>query len=398
MSSYPLAASTWDHLEIEAIHRVIDSGNFTMGQQVRAFEAAFAEMFGARHAVMVNSGSSANLLAVAALFFKKQPIVKPGMVAIVPAVSWATTYYPLTQYGLTLRFVDVDRDTLNFDLAALEAAIDDKVGVIFTVNLLGNPNDFNAIKRIIGDRPIELIEDNCESMGALFGGRQAGTFGAIGTYSTFFSHHISTMEGGVCVTDDLELYHILLSLRAHGWTRNLPWPNMVAERDDRGAFYELFRFVLPGYNVRPLEMSGAIGIEQLKKLPGFIAQRRENAAAFREMFGQMPHIRLQSEIGSSSWFGFSVVIDPASGISRDSVVKSLFEAGIETRPIVAGNFHRNPVIAHLPHEVPAAGLPNADEIHDHGFYIGNHHWDVRGEFPKLREALERALSTGQKAG
>jgi CDP-4-dehydro-6-deoxyglucose reductase, E1 len=391
MTTYPLAATTWDQAEHDAIQRVIASGNFTMGANVRAFEAAFAEQFGAKHAIMVNSGSSANLLAVAALFFKNKPLVRPGMVAVVPAVSWATTYYPLTQYGLTLRFVDIDRNTLNFDLKKLEAAIDEKVGVVFAVNLLGNPNDYSEIKRIIGNRPIELIEDNCESMGATFEGKQAGTFGVIGTYSSFFSHHISTMEGGVCVTDDEELAHILLSLRAHGWTRNLPWPNKLVEKDSRGDFYELFRFILPGYNVRPLEMSGAIGIEQLKKLPGFVKRRKENAEVFLELFTNLPNIRLQQETGKSSWFGFAVTIDPKSGIPRDHVVAALAKAGVETRPIVAGNFFLNPVIDRLPHEKPVNGLPNADEIHHHGFYIGNHHWDVREEFPRIRDALRSAL-------
>lgn len=391
MPTYPLAASTWDQREIDAIHSVVESGNFTMGVKVRAFETEFARMFGSRYAVMVNSGSSANLLAVAALFFRQNSRVKPKMIAIVPAVSWATTFYPLSQYGLRLRFVDVDRETLNFDLEKLAEAIDEQVGVIFAVNLLGNPNDFTAIKALIGDRPIDLIEDNCESMGATFEGREAGTFGAIGTFSTFFSHHISTMEGGVCVTDDEELYHVLLSLRAHGWTRNLPWPNKVADRSDKGDFYELFRFMLPGYNVRPLEMSGAIGLEQLKKLPSFVEQRRLNAECFQENFANLPYIRLQREIGRSSWFGFSIIVDPSSGVSRDRVVAALSAAGVETRPIVAGNFLRNPVIAHLPHEAPARSLANADDVHDNGFYIGNHHWDVRPELPRLRDLLRQAL-------
>lgn len=395
MANYPLAASTWDEREYEAIQKVVASGNFTMGAKVQAFEAEFATMFGGRFAVMVNSGSSANLLAVAALFFKANPIVKAGMVAIVPAVSWATTYYPLTQYGLRLRFVDVDKHTLNFDLKKLAEAIDDSVGVIFAVNLLGNPNDFDAIRQAIGDRQIELIEDNCESMGATFNGKQAGTFGAIGTYSTFFSHHISTMEGGVCITDDEELYHILLSLRAHGWTRNLPWPNKLVEKAQGSSFYEMFRFILPGYNVRPLEMSGAIGLEQLKKLPGFIQQRRINADRFQELLGNTPHVRLQQEIGESSWFGFSIIIDPASGISRDQVVDKLLLDGIETRPIVTGNFFRNPVIQHLTHEAPAEGLPNADDVHDNGFYIGNHHWDVRPEFERVRASLLSALKLAE---
>lgn len=383
MISYPLAASTWGEEERQAAIDVLDSGHTTMGPKVREFEEKFAEYFGARYAVMSNSGSSANLLAVAALFFKREAKLKRGMTAIVPAVSWATTYYPLAQYGLKLRFVDIDPETLNFDLQGLAGAIDDDVGVIFAVNLLGNPNDYAAIKKLIGDRPIALLEDNCESMGATLGGRSTGTFGTIGTYSTFFSHHMSTMEGGLSVTDDEELYQLMLSLRAHGWTRNLPWPNHLVEKDQRSDFYELFRFILPGYNLRPLEMSGAIGIEQLKRLPRFIEQRRANAARFQELFGDVKGLRIQKEIGESSWFGFSMVLTPEASIPRDAVLARLKSEGVETRPIVAGNFYRNPVIQHLDyHSDPS--LPNADEIHDRGFYIGNHHWDVRSELERLR--------------
>lgn len=395
--NYPLAATTWDKAEYDAIQRVVDSGMFTMGNEVQAFERDFAAYVGAKHAVMVNSGSSANLLAVAALFFRKEKPVQQGRVAIVPAVSWPTTYYPLTQYGLTLRPVDIDRNTLNFDLEALAKAIDDDVSVIFAVNLLGNPNDFAAIKRLIADRDITLIEDNCESMGATVNGRHAGTFGVVGTYSSFFSHHISTMEGGLCVTDDEELYHILLSLRAHGWTRNLPWPNKVTDKDQRGDFHELFRFVLPGYNLRPLEMSGAIGVEQTKKLPGLIAARRANAARFKELFGQLEGVRIQSEIGESSWFGFSLVIDPAGGATREQVVARMRADGVECRPIVAGNFFRNPVINHMPHEKPRTPLVNADDIHNNGFFIGNHHWDVSDKLVSVRDSLLKGLNTKASA-
>ncbi|HWQ88268.1 DegT/DnrJ/EryC1/StrS family aminotransferase [Brevundimonas sp.] len=391
MTTYPLAASTWGDEERQAAIDVLDSGQTTMGPKVREFEERFAEYFGARYAVMSNSGSSANLLAVAALFFTREPKVKAGMTAIVPAVSWATTYYPLTQYGLKLRFVDIDADTLNFDLKALAEAIDDDVAVIFAVNLLGNPNDYTAIKALIGDRPITLLEDNCESMGATFGGRATGTFGAIGTYSTFFSHHMSTMEGGVSVTDDEELYQLMLSLRAHGWTRNLSWPNHLVEKDERSEFYELFRFILPGYNLRPLEMSGAIGIEQLKRLPGFIEQRRANAARFQELFSDVKGLRIQQETGQSSWFGFSLVLTPDAAVSRETVLAALKGEGVETRPVVAGNFYRNPVIRHLDYH-PNPNLPNADEIHDRGFYIGNHHWDVRPDLERLRQIVGQAIS------
>ena len=265
--TYPLANSTWDHDEFDAMQRVIESSQFTMGERVKAYERGFAHYQESRYAVMVNSGSSANLLMVAALFFKSTRPLKPGDEVIVPAVSWSTSYTPLHQYGLKLKFVDVDLETLNFDLDALESAVSENTRLIMAVNLLGNPNEFNRITEIIGGSEIVLIEDNCESLGAKFDGKKAGSFGVMGSFSSFFSHHISTMEGGIITTDDEELYHILLSLRAHGWTRNLPKHNKITPPKSDDPFEESFRFVLPGYNVRPLELSGAIGVEQLKKLP-----------------------------------------------------------------------------------------------------------------------------------
>ncbi len=303
---FPLASSTWGEEEKNVMLRVIESGMFTMGAEVAAFEEQFAQYIGSRYCVMVNSGSSANLLMTAALFYRKENPLQRGDEVIVPAVSWSTTYFPLYQYGLKLKFVDIDLETLNYDLDQLEEAVTQKTRLIMAVNLLGNPNDFNLIKAIIGEKNILLIEDNCEAMGASYDGRKTGTFGVMGSFSTFFSHHISTMEGGMVVTGDEELYHILLSLRAHGWTRNLPSHNMVCGEKSDDPFEESFRFVLPGYNVRPLELEGTIGIEQLKKLPRFIEQRRENARYFKEVMKDHPDLVIQKEIGESSWFGFSL--------------------------------------------------------------------------------------------
>ena len=219
---YPLATSSWDQNELDALQRVIASDRYSMGKEVEKFEKRFAEYCGSKYAIMVNSGSSANLLMTAALTYTQDASLKlsPGDEIIVPAISWSTTYYPLNQYGLKLKFVDIDIETLNYNLPALQDAVTGNTRAIMVVNLLGNPNDFDAINRIIGERSIVLIEDNCESMGATFAGRKAGTFGVMGSFSSFFSHHISTMEGGLVVTENEELYHIMLSLRAHGWTRN----------------------------------------------------------------------------------------------------------------------------------------------------------------------------------
>lgn len=381
---YPLATSSWDRAEHDALNRVIASDMFSMGPEVRAFEEQFARQFGSRHAIMVNSGSSANLLMTAALFFTGNPALRlaRGDEIIVPAVSWSTTYFPLGQYGLRMKFVDIDLATLNYDLAALAEAVTDKTRAIMVVNLLGNPNDFDAIQGIIAGRDIVVIEDNCESMGATYNGKQAGTFGVMGSYSAFFSHHISTMEGGIVVSDDEELYHIMLSLRAHGWTRNLPKFNHVTGEKSDDPFEESFRFVLPGYNLRPLEMSGALGIEQLKKLPALIAGRRANGALLQARLGNHPKFMIQREIGHSSWFGFSLVLRPGLGLSRADFVRQLTGAGFECRPIVAGNFTGNEVMKYLDHDIHGE-LKNAGHIDRHGLFVGNHHFAI----PEAIDAL-----------
>ena len=385
--SLPLATSTWDHEEYDAIQRVIESDRFSMGPEVEKFEKQFASFFGAKYALMSNSGSSANLLAVAGMIYSKGIDLKPGDEVLVPAVSWSTTYFPVHQYGLTMRFVDINEETLNIDLDAVEAAITEKTKLIFAVNLLGNSVDYHRLLEIAEKNNLYVIEDNCESLGATIDGKQAGTFGLAGTFSCFFSHHISTMEGGVTVTDDEELYHVMLSLRAHGWTRNLPQENHVVEKSD-DPFMESFRFVLPGYNLRPLEMSGAIGQAQLRKVDEIISGRRKNAVTFQNVMKEIPEIMIQREIGESSWFGFSIVLP--DWCKRAPVLDALREAGIETRPIVAGNFTLNPVIEHLDHSIHGP-LDAANKIHEQGFFVGNHHYDITQQLTQFASLLKSCL-------
>lgn len=385
MIKYSLASSTWDEKELQAIQSVIDKDMYTMGDAVKQFELDFAQFLGSKYCVMVNSGSSANLLAVAALFYTKVPKLQRGDEVIVPAVSWSTTYYPLHQYGLKLKFVDVDLHTLNFDLDQLRQAVTDKTKMIMAVNLLGNPNDFDAINAIIAGRDILLLEDNCESMGAEYKGKQAGTFGIMGTYSSFYSHHIATMEGGLVSTDDEELYHVMLSLRAHGWTRHLPKENQVSNKSD-DWFEESFRFVLPGYNLRPVEMSGAIGVEQLRKLPGFLEKRRENAAYFCSLFADHPDFIIQKNIDKSSWFGFSFIIKPGSDKTRKEIVERLTAHQIDCRPIVTGDFTKNEVLRFFDYEL-FGEMKNASYLDKHGFFVGNHQIDLKEEITYLREVL-----------
>lgn len=383
-NSYPLASTSWDSSEITAINNVISSGNYSMGKYVKLFEEKFSKVFGSKYSIMVNSGSSANLLAIASLFFRKINALKRGDEVIVPAVSWSTTYSPLQQYGLKLKFVDIDLETLNYDLTSLKSAVTNKTKLIVVVNLLGNPNDFKVIKEIIGDKNIDIVEDNCESMGAEYESKKTGTIGTIGTFSSFFSHHISTMEGGIICTDDRELYDIILSLRAHGWTRNLDDHNLICNKT-KDNFTESFRFILPGYNLRPLEFSGAIGLEQIKKLPEFVKQRKKNHEVFKKLFNNDDRFILQKEIGSSSWFGFSLILAD-NLIKRSDVFKILEKNNIDYRPIVSGNFCKSESLKYYNYEIHGK-VKNAEYLDQNGFFVGNHHYDLTDQIEYLHKIL-----------
>jgi|TARA_B110000305_G_C19345146_1_gene591261 CDP-6-deoxy-D-xylo-4-hexulose-3-dehydrase len=383
---FPLAFDSWDNAEKQEIFKVVESGYLTMGDKVKEFEQSFASYIGSKNAVMVNSGSSANLLMIASLFYSKDESkrLKRGDEVIVSAVSWSTTYFPLYQYGLKFKFVDIDIETLNFDLQKLDAAVTEKTRLILAVNLLGNPNDFDEIKKIIGTKNIILLEDNCEALGAEFKNKKTGTIGKMGTFSFYYSHHISTIEGGMIVTDDEELYQILVCIRSHGWTRNLPDKNLISNKNINDTFLESFRFVLPGYNLRPMEISGAVGIEQLKKFPAFLKQRKKNASIFIKTMKKFDDLFFQKEINYSSWFGFSIVIKPSSKRNRSDLVKSLNKIGFECRPVVAGNFANNEVIKYFDKN-DINSLENANWVDKNGLFIGNNHINMYDAFKELEK-------------
>ena len=380
---YSLANSSWNSLEFNSMKSVIKSGFFTMGKHVKEFEDKFSKFHKRKYAVMVNSGSSANLLMIAAQMYVSKNKLKRGDEIIVPAVSWSTTYFPLQQYGLKVVFVDVSKDSFNIDPIKIEKAITKKTKAIFAVNLYGNPCDFTQIKMICKKKKLILFEDNCESLGAEYKGKFSGSFGITSSFSFFFSHHISTMEGGIVLTDDEELYQIMLSLRAHGWTRQLPKKNLITKKKSNDAFYELFNFVLPGYNIRPLELSGAIGKEQLKKIPSLTFARRKNASYFKKMVATLSNVKLQIETEKSSWFCFGILLN-----NRKKYLEPLREKNIEFRPIVAGNFTKNPVIKYFDYKIHGK-LINANLIHNNGLSFGNSHLDLRKKIDTLHSVLSK---------
>ena len=384
---YDLASHSWGPEEIDAMHRVIASGRFTMGENVASFEEEFAQYVGKKYAVMVNSGSSANLVSTAALFLKQDRPLGRGDEVIVPAISWSTTYHPLQQYGLKLRFVDVELDTLNMDCGRLDAALGPHTRMIVGVSILGNPAALDVMRAFADEHGLYFLEDNCESMDAELNGRKTGTFGDLATFSFFFSHHISTMEGGMVVTDDLELYHLLRALRAHGWTRDLPHPSPLFERRASDLF-DAYRFIVPGYNVRPLELSAAVGREQLKKLPAMTERRRRNMALFQRLLGDDQRFIIQRENGKSSCFSFTIVLQPSRNIDRERVFAALREADIGFRMVTGGCFTRHDAIAHYDYDT-VGELTNANIVHDRGFFVGNHVHDLTPQIERLREVLDK---------
>jgi len=385
---YDLASSSWGPEEIAAMRRVIESGRYTMGEHVERFEEAFRARFGVKHALMVGSGSAANLVSVAALSYVRNRPLQRGDEVIVPAISWATTYYPLQQYGFRLKFVDIEIDTLNMDVSRLEQALTPRTRMVVAVSILGNPCALDRLRAFCDRHGLILFEDNCESMGSSLNGKLAGTFGDVGTFSTFFSHHISTMEGGVLVTNDAELAHVARSMRAHGWTRDLPADTTIYEKRDED-FFEAYRFILPGYNARPLEIAGAIGVEQLKKLDAMVEARRRNAALFQKLFAADERFIIQRENGRSSWFCFTIVLNPDLRIDRAKVMAALKQADIGYRIITGGNFLRHDVIRYFDYE-RVGEIKNADIAHDRGFFVGNHPQDLAPQIARLREVLDKA--------
>ena len=378
---YPLAFSTWGKEEVDAIQKVISTDMYTMGKHVKQFEQEFAKQFGSNHAVMVNSGSSANLLMLSLLKWK----YKLTGDIIVPVVGWATTYFPIVQNGFVINFVDVDPNTWNINVKKIEEAITPNTCAIMPVNLLGNSCEYAKIMELCKEHNLLLIEDNCESMGAKYHDSYTGTLGLAGSFSFFFSHHIQTMEGGMVLCKNKDDADYMRSMRAHGWVRDLP-DNSSLYQKTGNAFDDNFIFATPGYNVRPLEMSGAIGTEQLKKWDSIMEPRLANKKLFISLFKDKPWCRIQKEVGTSSWFTFGMVLDGELKGRRAEVINALSKAEIQNRPLASRNFLKQPVMRDLKY-ITNGKYEAANDIHDNGFFVGNGSQDITEGINKLYEVI-----------
>ena len=356
---------TFGQDEIDAVVEVMKSTRITSGEKVKEFESLFGP-----NAIFCNSGSSANLLAIAALCAEGR--LKPGDEVIVPALCWSTTVWPLVQHGLVPCIVDISPHTLNIDTMLVEEAIGPKTKAVMIVHVYGNPCELNHLRSLCSEHNLLLIEDCCEALGASYKGTPVGEFGDVATFSFYYSHHITTGEGGMVVTQGPVLADRVRILRAHGWTRDLP------DRIQRG-FNEIhsnidpkFLFVGAGYNLRCTEMQAAMGLVQLPKLEGFVATRRAAAADLTVGFSRYSDdFLLQRETGSSSWFGFPITIKKHSQANLYDLRKHFEGHGIETRPIICGNIARQPAMKQFEHRIPGP-LTNADHVMNYGFAIGCH--------------------------
>ena len=336
----------------------------TMGPEVFAFEREFADWCGTAHGVMSNSGSSANLLMLAAMVESGR--LRRGDEVLVPAVGWSTSLFPVAQVGLVPVLVDVDEDTLCLDPDRAAEAMGPRTQAALAVHLLGMPADCAALQAL----GLEVLEDACAAPGAERQGRRAGRLGRAATFSFFFSHHITTFEGGITVTDDEALADTMRSLRAHGWVR---------ERGDRAALAaqspeidDRFLFVSTGYNLRPTELAGAVGRVQLRRLDGFLQRRQRNHRRWCELLQDLP-VRLfpEPEGVRSAAFAFAVLLPV--GVDRAAVQAHLEARGIATRPISGSNLARQPAFARIPGARVAGPLVVADAVHERGLFVGNSH-------------------------
>ena len=389
----PLNVNVMDREEIDAAKAVLDSGYFTMGKKCAEFEAEFARYVGSKHALMVNSGSSANLIAAFALSdkllndTKGRRRIEPGSEVIVPALTWSTTVWPFVQAGAVPVFVDCDPITLQVQPEAIEAAITEKTRAIAIVHVLGGAVDALAVREIADRHNLWLVEDTCESLGVLWDGKQVGSFGDIGTYSFYFAHHITTIEGGMVVTDDDDLADLLTAVRSHGWVRHMRNPEKYLQANPH--IDPRFHFVTAGFNVRPTEINGAIGLVQLGKLDGFNQRRREIGAALDQSLkpicdtGKLTTMRFSQRCDAAP-FGYPVLCEDQQ--TRDALQAHLEGRGIETRPVICGNLARQPAMNHIDHSVPSP-LDGANRVMDTGLYWGTHPMMTSAEVEYITDAV-----------
>ena len=369
MKRFLLAENTIDTQDVEALVSWL-KGNpwLTQGELVKEFESAWSKWLGTQYSVLVNSGSSANLIMYYAALVSGQ---LANNKIVVPAIGWATTVAPAIQFGFEPIMCDADPDNYCLDMAMLERLCEEhRPGAVILVHVLGTPAHMERLLALREKYGFMLMEDCCAAHGSTYDGKKVGSFGDMSTFSFFFGHHMSTIEGGVISTDDEDLYHFLLMCRSHGWAKDLPAEKEaeLAAKAGVSEFNRRFTFYIPGFNVRSTDLNAFIGLGQLKKLDHVVARRAENHKIYRERFSAAAGFHCQSNPrGVTSSISF-VALAP-SAEDRDRIGETLAARGIETRPLGGGNMSRQPFWAERYGQIE---LPMADRIHDTAFHLPNH--------------------------
>ena len=380
----PLASSGLRPKDIEAAVSVLNSGNLTMGKQVESFEGQMARYLGTKHFIMTNSGSSANLAIIEALMrpAKFPASLLPGDSVLVPAIAWPTTIWPLIQLGLNPVFVDIEIATLGLDLKKAQLAIDQSptpVKGIFVIHPLGYSLDAEVLNAFCARNSLVEIHDVCESLGSFRTGNHAGTTGLAGSFSFYFSHHLTTMEGGGVATNQDSFADDIRSIRSHGWSRGRAdsefWTAGLPKHASK------FLFVSTGYNIRPMEIQAAIGLSQIQDIEIFLQKRRHIAAFINAAISDTCLKLIGAEmlepgmLNSHSWMLLPIlVIGENSSARKEAIVMALEDLGIETRPVLTGNFLLQPSMQRIGKNLPEAeSFVNATQITNSAFMVGAHH-------------------------
>ena len=368
-----IADPTYGFAEVNEVIDSLLSTWVTMGKKVKKFENNFARYIGSKYSVMVNSGSSANLLALSILTNPKfSNRIKVGSEVLTPAVTWATTLFPIVNVSLVPSIIDVDLENFNLDVDKLRKSITKKTKAIMLVHLLGNPANMKEIIDIAKEYDLFVIEDSCEAHGAEFNNKKVGSFGDISTFSFYLSHHISTIEGGMLLTKNEEIFELAKAMRAFGWIRDQKNKKQTAKKNPK--LDPRFLFDNLGYNIRPTEIQGSFGIHQIKKLEKFIKIRTNNANFWNKKLEKFSnYLLLHSERPNTRhvWFAYPITVRSSSPFSRNQLVNFLEKKNIETRPIMASDITQQPAIKLIKKKINKP-LTNSKFIHSNSFFIGVH--------------------------
>lgn len=358
-----LAEDTIEKKELQALCEWIQKGNkLTKGPLTIEFEKQFAEYMGVNHTVFVNSGSSANLLMVYSLLESGRLANKK---VIAPSVSWVTTVSPLIQLGFDVNLCDCDKNNLGLDIDHFEKLCkENRPSLAILVHVLGHANHMQQIQEICQKYNVILLEDSCEALGSVFKGKKLGAIGDMGSFSFYYGHHISTIEGGIVTTNNKDLYNLMLSIRSHGWGRDVDvecHKKWQAEYDI-DEVRDLYSFYYPGFNLRSTDLNAFLGLSQLKKLDAIVQKRKENFQHYKNNFKEFWSQSSNTDLLSS--FAYGIIVE-----NRLEVYRHLKKHNIETRPLICGSMGRHPFWIK---KYGIKNLPNADIVHDNGLYLPNH--------------------------